>query len=203
MNDILYDTVEELINQYNSKFIEYGIEVKIQRRLYKETVEAYNHYVQHSLIDLLLYILIYKRIEEKNFHHTPNRYKLLVLQVNPIKKTPHGKKDYKKYAFLTYELSRAYQGEKPIEKNCKEQSVVAKVEKRLRKMLKKAEKATSPNWCNNTLWDTLRYSFSKKYGYIENYCGKSRFFWEVLWDCIFAAPFLLFAIGGLIHSIIH
>ena len=202
MSDTLYEKVTELINQYNTMLIEHGVEITVHRRSFTEEVEKYNHYGRYSFFDLLEYIFINKKIEEKKYHHTPNRYKLLVLQVNPIKKTAN-KKDYKKYAFLVYQFSRAHQGDKPIEWQCKEQSVIAKVEKRLKKLLKQAKKSTSPDWCNNTLWDALRYSVATKYGYIENYCGKSRYFWEVLWICVFVIPVLLFAIGGLISSIIH
>jgi len=202
MSDTLYENVSELIIQYNTMLIENGIEITIHRRSFTENVEKYNHYARYSLLNLLEYIFINKKIEEKKYHHTPNRYKLLVLQVNPIKKTAN-KKDYKKYAFLVYQFSRAHQGDKPIEWQYKEQSVIRKVEKRLKKLLKQAEKRTSPDLCSNTLWDALRYSVSKKYGYIENYCGKSRLFWEILCICVFTLPVLLFAIGGLLYSIIH
>lgn len=202
MSDTLYEKVTELINQYNTMLIEHGVEITVHRRSFTEDVEKYNNYGWYSLFNLLEYIFINKKIEEKKYHHTPNRYKLLVLQVNPIRKN-RNKKDYKKYAFVAYQFSRAHQGEKPIEWQCKEQSMIAKVEKRLKKLLERAKKSTSPDWCKNTLWDALRYSFATKYNYIENYCGKSRYFWEVLWICVFALPFLLFAIGGLIYSIIH
>ncbi len=203
MSDTLYENVKGLINQYNTMLIENGIEITIHRRSFTEDVETYNHYGRYSLFNLLEYIFINKKIEEKKYHHTPNRYKLLVLQVNPIKKPTANKKDYKKYAFLVYQFSRAHQGDKPIEWQYKEQSVIRKVEKRLKKLLKWAKRGTSPDLYSNTLWDALRYSVSKKYGYIENYCGKSRFFWEMLWIYVFTLPILLFAIGGLICSIIH
>ncbi len=202
MSDTLYEKVTELINQYNTMLIEHGVEITVHRRSFTEEVEKYNHFGRYSLFDLLEYIFINKKIEKKKYYHTPNRYKLLVLQVNPIKKTVN-KKDYKKYAFLVCQFSRAHQGDKPIEWQYKDQSVIAKVEKRLKKLLKQAKKSTSPVWCNNTLWDALRYSVATKYNYIENYCGKSRFFWGVLWICVLTLPALLFAIGGLIYSIIH
>lgn len=200
MSDTLYENVTKLINQYNGMLVEHGIETTIHRRSFKEDVEPYNHYGEHSFLNSLEYLFINKKIEEKKHHHTPNRYKLLVLQVNPISKTIANKKDCKKYAFWVYQLSRAYQGDKPIEWQRKEQSVIAKVEKRLKKLLKQAQKSTSPDWCGDTLCDALRYSLSKKYGYLENYCGKSRYFWEMLWICVVALPVLLFATGGLICS---
>ena len=200
MSDTLYENVTKLIDQYNGMLAEHGTKITIHRRSFKEEVEAYNYQSQHSLLNMLEYIFINKKIEEKKYHHIPNHYKLLVLQVNPISKKIANKKDCKKYAFLVYQLSRAHQGDKPIEWQRKEQSVIAKVEKRLKKLLKRAEKSTSPVWCGNTLWDALRYSFSKKYEYLENYCGKSRNFWEMLWMSVVAIPVLLFAICGLISS---
>lgn len=200
MSDTLYENVTKLIDQYNGMFVEHGIEITIHRRSFKEDIEAYNYQSQHSFLNMLEYIFINKKKEEKKYHHIPNQYKLLVLQAVPISKTIAAKKDCKKYAFLVYQLSRAYQGDKPIEWQHKEQSVIARVEKRLKKILKQAEKSTSTDSCSDTLWDALRYSFSKKYGYLENYCGKSRFFWETLWICVVALPVLLFAIIGLISS---
>ena len=201
MSDILYSKVTELINQYNGMLVEHGIEITMHRRSFKEEVEAYNYQSRHSFLNVLEYIFINKKIEEKQYHHIPNHYKLLVLQITPTSKTIADKKDCKKYAFLVYQLSRAHQGDKPIEWQRKEQTVITKVEKRLKKVLKQAQKSTSPNWCNDTLGDALRYTLSKKYGYLENYCGKSRYFWEILWICIIASPVFLFALIGLISSL--
>lgn len=202
MSDTLYENVTELINKYNAMLIEYGIKITIHDRSFKEDVEKYNYYGGYILFNLLEYIFINRKIEEKKYHYIPNCYKVLILQVNPIKITTN-KKDYKKYAFLVYQFSRAHQGDKPIERQCKEQSVIAKVEKRLKKLLEQAKKSASPDWCNNTLWDALRYSVATKYGYIENFCGRSRYFWEVFWICVLCLPVLLFAVGGLLYSIIH
>lgn len=203
MRGTLYENVSALINQYNGMLAEHGIALAIQQRSFKEDVEAFNPYSQHSLFNLLEYILINKRIEEKKYHHIPNHYKLLILQVNPITKPTASKKNYKKYAFLIYQLSRSHQGQEPLEWQHKEQSVMKRVEKRLKTLLKQAEKSTSVRWCNDTLWDALRYSASKKYEYLENYCGRSRYFWEVFWICVLTLPLLLFAIVGLICSMIH
>lgn len=200
MSDTLYEKVTKLINQYNGMFVGHGIEITIHRRSFKEEVEAYNYQSKYSFINMLEYIFINKKVEEKKYHHIPNHYKLLVLQITPISRTIVDKKDCKKYAFLVYQLSRAHQGDKPIEWQRKEQSIIAKVEKRINKLLKQSKKSTSPDWYRDTLWDALRYSFSKKYGYLDNYCGKSRFFWETLWICVVALPVLLFAIIGLITS---
>ena len=202
MSDTLYDDVNKLINKYNTMMVERGIETTIHRRSFKKEVEPYRPYRPGGgrILDILEYLLISKKIEKKKYHYIPNYYKLLVLQVNPISKTSANKKIYKKYAFLVYRLSRPHQGDKPIKRQPKEQAVIAKVEKRLKKLLKQAEKSTSSDWCRDTLWDALRYSFSYKYGYLEYYCGKSRFFWEMLWLFVVTLPVLLFAIVNLIGS---
>ena len=142
MNDTLYDKVKEKVNQYNTLLTEYGVKITLQHRSYKEEVEAYNHYGIgcNNLWNLLEYILFKKGIEEKKYHYTPNQYKLLVLAVEPTKKSKANKKDYKKYAFLVYSMSRGFQGEKPIEYQSKEQKIIKKIEKRLEKLLKKAER---------------------------------------------------------------
>lgn len=66
MSDTLYQNVTELVNQYNAKLIEHGIEIIMHRRSFKEDVEPFNYQSQHSLLNLLEYIFINKRIEEKS-----------------------------------------------------------------------------------------------------------------------------------------
>lgn len=203
MNDTtLFEKAKELLNQYNPLFLEHGIEIKLDHRSLTEAVEKYNSYGGPDAFDLLEYSLFDKKAEEKKYHHVPNRYKMLVLKLKPLKKTDFDKKDCKEYAFLVYSLSRAHQGIKPLERQFSESSVIEKIEKRLKKLLKKAEKSALPDWCHNTLWDALRYTHSKKYAYIKNCCGKSRSFWETFYIIAFALPLLLFAIGGLIFSLI-
>lgn len=201
MSDTLYDKVVELANQYNMTLMEHGVEISMHRRSFKEEVKEYSYMGLHGFFNFLEYILVNKKIEEKKYHHIPNRYKLLILQVAPISKTIANKKNGKKYAFLLYQLSRAHQGDKPIEWQRKEEAVIARVEKRLKKLLRQAQKSTSPNWCNDTLVDALRYTLSKKYAYLEDYCGKSRDFWEILWLCIIVSPILLYATIGVITTL--
>ncbi len=201
MNDTIFESAKNIVNQYNPKLNEYGVEITVQRRSFTEEVDTYNHYGRYGILNFLEYIFINKKIEEKKYKHIPNRFELLILQVNPIKSKKS--KDNKKYAFLVRQIARAHEGDKPIERHNKEQYVIAKIEKRLKRLLKKAEKASLPDWCRNTLLDSLRYTFTTKYKYLENFCGKSRFFWEIFWICVIGVPVLLFAIGGLINSLLH
>jgi hypothetical protein len=196
---LLYEKASELVDQYHVMFVEHGIEITIRRRVFEEDVDPC------GIHGALEYILIKKKIEAKKYHGVPNRYRLLVLQVHPISKLIDAKKDAKEndkqYAFSVYRLFRAKHGDKPIEWQPKEQAVLAKIEKRLKKLLGKAKRAASPNWCSNTLWDALRYSNSRKYNYIESYCGKSRDFWEMLELGMVSLPFLLFAVVGALISV--
>ena len=194
MKDTLYDQVVELTNQYNARLAEYGIEITMHRRSFKEEVREYNYMGLHGFFNYVEYLLFNKNIEEKKYHYIPNRYKLLVLQVTPIAKTNAYKKNGKKYAFLLYLFARSHQGDKPVEWQRKEETVLAQVEKRLQKVLKQARKSASHNWCTDTLWDAMRYTLSKKYAYLEEYCGKSRSFWEILWVCTVVSPLLLYAL---------
>ena len=203
MSNTSYDIVKELVNQYNTMFMKHGIEVTMHRRSFTEEVKNYNYYGQHSLLNFLEYRFINKKIENKKYRYAPNRFKLLVLQIKPLKPTSPNKKDFKTYAFLVHKISRAHIGDKPTELQYNEEALTKKTEKRLKRLLKRAEKSKSSDFCFNTMWDSLRYSTAGKYKFIENFCGKSRFFWEVVWICVFAAPVFLFVIGGLIHSLIQ
>ena len=44
----------------------------------------------------------------------------------------------------------------------------------------KADKMSVQQVCQDTFWDALRYSFFSKYGYKNNFCGKDRFTWDMI-----------------------
>ncbi len=203
MNDALYDSITELVNQYNDKLKQYGVEVALHRRNAIDDVQKYNHYAKFSILNFLEYKFIGKKAEDKKYLYTKKRYKLLTLHIVPINKSNKYKKDCKSYAFTVHKVWRANLGERPTVWQYNEQKVIKKIENRLNKLLDKAQKSASPDWCKNTLIDTVRYSALVKYKYIKEFCGKSRSFWETLWLCVCVVPFLLFAIIGLICSIIR
>ena len=171
-----------------------AIKVTIHRRSFIEDVELYNHYGRCGILNLLEYKLFKKKNEKKKYHYAPNRYKLLVIQLKPTKPILSNKNGFKTYVFLVNKIFRAYLGDRPIERQYNEKAVIKKIEKRLIRILKCAEKYKASDLCSNSLWDSWRYSNVAKYKFIENYCGKSRFFWEMLWFSVFSLPFLLFAI---------
>ena len=78
------------------------------------------------------------------------------------------------------QVVRPYIGEAPEETFYNEEKILAKIEKTILKILKKADKMSVQQVCQDTFWDALRYSFFSKYGYKNNFCGKDRFTWDMI-----------------------
>ena len=109
---------------------------------------------------------------------------------------------HKDYAFVIRKVERAHIGIKPQRIAYKEAKLLAKIEKRILKILKKAETADIRKVCSDTLFDAFRYSSLNKYAYKNKILGKERFSWELIFlissgIIAFFLAFLLWLIGKL------
>ena len=78
------------------------------------------------------------------------------------------------------QVVRPHVGEKPVETVYQEEKVLRKIEKTILKILKKADKMTAQQVCKDTFRDAFRYCLLSKYGYKNNFCGKDRFTWDMV-----------------------
>ena len=87
----------------------------------------------------------------------------------------------KEYAFTLRKIERAHAGDKPIKTVQREEKLLYKIEKRICKILQKAESATPEEICRLTLADVLRYTHGAKYRYKKEIIGKNRDTWDLIY----------------------
>ena len=69
--------------------------------------------------------------------------------------------------------------------NYNEDKILSKIEKRILKILKKAEHSLPETVCRNNILDAFRYSVHHKYEYKDRFLGKERFSWEMIFLSLF------------------
>ena len=69
-------------------------------------------------------------------------------------------------------VERAHIGEEPRRVTYEEEKILSKVEKRILKTLKKADRASAREVCKNNIFDAIRYSMNAKYGYKKRFSRK-------------------------------
>jgi hypothetical protein len=196
MQDIKNKAIE-IIEKYEDKLTAKGIKITVSKKYFESAVlERHNSYggvvgAYFSYLDRARD----RRDEIKNgYNFEKNKYHCLVLTLSPLDKTKLTHKDCREYAFLLKKAERAHIGIEPQRKSYEEAKVLAKIEKRIVKILKKAETQTVQQIYKNTIFDALRYVSSSKYEYKEKFCGKDRHTWDTIHMILCAAGTLLFLI---------
>ena len=187
----------EIIDKYEDKLTTKGIKITVSKKYFESTVlerhksdggvlGAYFSYLDRARD---------RREEIKNgYNFEKNKYHYLVLTISPLEKKRTPYKDCREYAFLLKKVERAHIGLEPKKRSCSEDKLLAKIEKRIVKILKKAETQTVQQICQNTFFDALRYVSSPKYEYKEKFCGKDHHTWDTIHMILCAASTLLFLI---------
>ncbi len=191
----LMNRIEDLVKQYENELFEKGIACSVSKK-YFETKTPTSSFHYYNLLDILLCYFADKR-ENKKFKHQPNRIHCAVLCFYPINDELIKKSNCKEYAFVLYEVSRLEEGFAPKTRIYKENNILKKVEKRIKKVLKSAEKKGALKHCKHTKLDLLRYFFKSEYGYKKTVLGISR---NTL-DTVFSVSFL--AVILIVISIIY
>lgn len=175
--------VLELIDKYQDRLAAKGIEIVLSKRYTEETVRERSGssvYAGSVIINSFERARDKKREVEKGYNFEPNKYHILVLTVVPLDKKLVHRTSRREYAFVLKQVVRPHIGEAPEETVYKEEKILAKIEKTILKILKKAEKMSVQQVCKDTFRDAFRYSFFSKYGYKDNFCGKDRFTWDMI-----------------------
>ncbi len=156
MQSTLLDKIKTLVDQYNKELNPYGVKCIVKRKYLESRVMSYSGSTRNP-IDWILESF-YKKKEECHFHHVPNRYKCVILSVMPIEKDVVMKNDCKCYTFVIESIEREYEGKEPKYLVRNEEKVLKLIEKRLKKLLKRAEKEPNAFWCKNNFIDKIRYT---------------------------------------------
>ena len=175
--------VLKLIDKYQDQLAAKGIEIVLSKKYTEETVGERSSSYAYSgsvIINSIERALDKKREAEKGYHFEPNKWHSLVLTIVPLDKKLVHRTSRREYAFVLKQVVRSHVGEKPVETVYQEEKVLQKIEKTILKILKKADKMTAQQVCKDTFRDAFRYSFLSKYGYKDNFCGKDRFTWDMI-----------------------
>lgn len=174
--------VLELIDKYENRLAEKGIALELSKKYVEEQVQERSGgaYSRTVILNALERARDKKREVEKGYKFEPNKWHSLVLTVVPLDKKLVHRTSRREYAFVLKQVVRPHIGEAPEETVYKEEKILAKIEKTILKILKKAEKMSVQQVCTDTFRDAFRYSFLSKYGYKDNFCGKDRFTWDMI-----------------------
>ena len=190
------DKVQTLVDGYRAQLAARGIQIAVSKRYYETNVEERNTYHPEAGVRLLNSIDRYlDKKAEKKYHYQRNKYHCIILTIQPSQKGIVRKEDCRDYAFMLQKVERAHIGLEPTRVIYEENWLLGKIEKRIQKILKKAEVATAEAVCKSTFFDAIRYASLKKYQYKQRFLGKERFFWEILFFVSFSVIGVLAIIG--------
>ena len=181
MTDIR-DRVLELIKKYENQLTQKGIALALSKKYVEEEVreKSSGAYSRTIILNALERARNKKREIEKGYNFEPNKWHSLVLTIVPLDKKLVHRTSRREYAFVLKQVVRPHVGEKPVETVYQEEKVLRKIEKTILKILKKADKMTAQQVCKDTFRDAFRYCLLSKYGYKDNFCGKDRFTWDMI-----------------------
>ena len=181
MTDIR-DRVLELIKKYENQLTQKGIALALSKKYVEEEVreKSSGAYSRTIILNALERARNKKREIEKGYNFEPNKWHSLVLTIVPLDKKLVHRTSRREYAFVLKQVVRPHVGEAPVETVYQEEKVLRKIEKTILKILKKADKMTAQQVCKDTFRDAFRYCLLSKYGYKDNFCGKDRFTWDMV-----------------------
>ncbi len=172
-----------LVDKYREQLASKGIKIVISKRHVETEVEersgGYANAGQ-AIFNVFDRANDRKKEKEKGYNFEKNKYHSIVITVIPLDKTLVSVSDCREYAFVLKKVERAHLGLEPQKKIYQEEKVLAKIEKRILRILKKADKSCAQEIFKNTFWDACRYAHSPKYGYKTKFCGKERFTWDII-----------------------
>lgn len=172
-----------LIDTYKEQLASKGIKIVLSKRYIETEVEersgGYANAGQ-AIFNILDRANDRKKEKEKGYNYEKNKYHSIIITLTPLDKTPFSAEEYREYAFLLKKVERAHLGLESQKKSYPEARVLAKIEKRILKILKIADKKSPQRLCKNSFWDAFRYAHSQKYAYKTRFCGKERFTWDMI-----------------------
>ncbi len=168
-----------MVAGYEARLAENGIKIAVSKKYFETEVEQRNTSINSLFVNRIMQKLDEKREAKNGYHYNRNIYHCIVITVMPIDKTLVKKEFCRSYSFILRKVERAHIGEIPMRIEYAENKLLSKIEKRILKILKKAEKQSAQKICKDTFLDACRYSASTKYDYKDRILGKDRYFWEI------------------------
>lgn len=175
MSETIMDKVKALVADYAAPLAEAGLVCTTSKRYFEKRVMPHFHRRGHfSFVEYH----IDKRLERK-YKNQHNRYHSVILRFAPTEQARNKRGNYKEYAFLLRKVERPHEGDAPEERVYREERILRKIEKRLQNMQKRPA-------CKDSLWDALRYTYSRKYGYKDEVLGMDKTSLDLTVSLVFA-----------------
>ena len=193
--------VQALLQKYEGRLAEKGIVITFSQKYREEDVrERQSSVGVGGILDTISKARDRKR-ENKTYHYEKNRYHCIVLTVSPLDKSLLPLAYHRQYSFVVKKTERPHIGMEPNRKEYTEEKVLGKIERRIQKILRKAEKYPPNKVCRDTFWDAFRYMDRQSRGYKSKILGKSSDFWDMVSVGIAVGALALFlAIGYVIFN---
>lgn len=173
------DKIQNIINKYEDRLASVGVKITVSKRYFEVDVTERNTYHPVAGMRLLNYIDRYfDKKRERKYKNERNKYHCIVLSVIPIAKNLVCREYCKDYAFVLRKVERAHIGQEPQKIQYGETKVLSRIERRILKILKAAEKHLAETVCKDTWFDAIRY-LAPKYSYKEKVLGKELATWEL------------------------
>lgn len=167
--------VQNLVASYAEELAQRGVELRVSKRYFEVPV---GERIISGILGEIDRAKARKREKENGYHHQRNKYYCLIVSLIPIDGCLR-KDRCKEYAFILRKRERGYIGDTPVESMAEEDKLLEKIERRIQRICRKAEKRTVQKLCGDTLWDALRYVCSAKYVYKDPILGKDRTWFEL------------------------
>ena len=174
--------VQDLVSKYEEKLSSVGIKITVAKRYFEEFVHGWNNYSPNPGVRLISNVerYFYEKREQKYYKNEKNKYHCIILSVLPVENNIVRKDYCRDYSFVLRKVERAHIGQKPERILYEEDKILSKIEKRIQKIIKKAENYGSQKACADNYFDVIRYCSSLKYGYKNKMLGKDRSTWELI-----------------------
>ena len=177
----LKEKAQALIDKYTPELATKGLKICLSKRYFEEKVhERAGGTGVGGIFNSIDRARDRKKEINNGYHYERNKYHSLVISVLPNGKNVLRREDCRDYAFVLRKVWRAHIGLEPERVVYEEDKVLSKIEKRILKILKKAEKTSVEKVCKDNIFDALRYIHGAKYGYKDRFLGKETFTWDLI-----------------------
>lgn len=173
----IVEKTEAVVNKYKEALAAKGITITVSKRYFETNVEE--RIGRAGLFNTIDRAIDRKVENKKRYNYQRNRYHCIVLSVLPAEKGIVRREYCKEYAFVLKKVERAHIGMEPRKISYEEEKLLRKIEKRIVKILSKAQKNSTARVCKDTFFDALRYT-SSKYGYKRKVLNTDRANWELI-----------------------
>jgi hypothetical protein len=190
MNE-LKEKAQAVIDQYTPGLSSKGLKILLSKRYFESNVSerSSGYYATSTILNSVDRARDHKEEKKKGYNYERNKYHYFILTLCPIEKNELRREDCREYAFILKKVEKAHIGQEPRRVSYNEDKILSKIEKRILKILKKAEQGSPETVCRNNILDAFRYSVYHKYEYKDRFLGKERFSWEMIFLSLFCILF--------------